>query len=112
MFEALRNDMQLIVREWAGRQGQPMPESGARAGYHGARRRERAKVHIAVDTLSHLLALKVTAADGAIASRWLRSPQRRRGHRLQRGTGLRRPGLYRTNAAEAASEHGVRLEVV
>ncbi len=29
VFEALRNDMQLIVREWAGRQGQPTPESDA-----------------------------------------------------------------------------------
>ena len=39
------------------------PESGARAGYDGAKRRKGSKVHLAVDTLGHLLALCVTAAD-------------------------------------------------
>jgi DNA-binding LacI/PurR family transcriptional regulator len=42
---------------------QSTPESGARAGYDGAKRRKGSKVHIAIDTLGHLLALKVTAAD-------------------------------------------------
>ncbi len=67
--------MQSIVREWAGRKGQPTaicidsrtlqstPEIGARAGYDGAKRRKGSKVHIAVDTLGHLLALTVTPAD-------------------------------------------------
>ena len=45
----------------AGRSS-PRP-SGARAGYDGAKRRKGSKVHIAVDTLGHLLALRVTAAD-------------------------------------------------
>jgi hypothetical protein len=61
--------------EWKGRKGQPTavcldsrtlqstPESGARAGYDGARRRIGSKVHIAFDMLGHLLALTVTAAD-------------------------------------------------
>jgi hypothetical protein len=40
-----------------------MPESGARAGYDGAKRRKGSKVHIAVDTLGHLLALHVTPAN-------------------------------------------------
>ena len=69
-FEALVADVQLILREWAGKKGQPTavcldsrtlqstPESGARAGYDGAKRRKGSKVHIAVDTLGHLLALK------------------------------------------------------
>jgi transposase len=51
-----------------GRKGQPTavvidsrtlqstPESGACAGYDGAKRRKGSKVHIAVDTLGHLLA--------------------------------------------------------
>ncbi|MBV8831911.1 MAG: transposase [Acidobacteriaceae bacterium] len=34
-----------------------------RAGYDGAKRRNGTKVHIAVDTLGHLLALHVTPAD-------------------------------------------------
>jgi hypothetical protein len=42
---------------------QSTPESGARAGYDGYKRKKGSKVHIAVDTLGHLLALKVTAAN-------------------------------------------------
>ncbi len=75
VFEVLVGDVQAIAREWAGRKGQPTavcldsrtlqstPESGARAGYDGAKRRKGSKVHIAVDTLGHLLALTVTPAD-------------------------------------------------
>mgnify|MGYP001817882679 CR=1 FL=1 len=46
-----------------GRTVQSTPESGARAGYDGYKRKKGSKVHIAVDTLGHLLALKVTAAN-------------------------------------------------
>jgi len=46
-----------------GRTVQSTPESGARAGYDGHKRRKGSKVHIAVDTLGHLLALRVTSAD-------------------------------------------------
>ncbi len=93
VFEALVGDVQAIAREWAGRKGQPTavcldsrtlqstPESGARAGYDGAKRRKGSKVHIAVDTLGHLLALTVTPADGgdreqvaALAEKCSRSP--------------------------------------
>lgn len=42
---------------------QSMPESSSRAGYDGAKCRKGSKVHLAVDTLGHLLALCVTAAD-------------------------------------------------
>lgn len=42
---------------------QSTPESGARAGYSGAKRRKGSKPHLAVDTLGHLLALRVTPAD-------------------------------------------------
>ena len=75
VFEALVADVQSIVRVWAGRKGQPTgvcmdsrtlqstPESGGRAGYDGAKRRKGSKVHIAVDTLGHLLALTVTPAN-------------------------------------------------
>lgn len=41
---------------------QGTPESGHRGGYGGAKRRKGSKVHAAVDTLGHLLALRVTAA--------------------------------------------------
>ncbi len=39
------------------------PESGTRAGSDGAKRKRGSKVHMAVDTLGHLLALHVTPAD-------------------------------------------------
>jgi hypothetical protein len=67
--------LRLLLREFSGRKGQPTamildsrtlqstPESGARAGYDGAKRRQGSKVHAAVDTLGHLLALHVTPAD-------------------------------------------------
>jgi hypothetical protein len=42
---------------------QSTPESGAGAGYDGAKRRKGNKVHLAVDTLGHLLAQHVVAAD-------------------------------------------------
>ena len=39
------------------------PESGPRADYDGAKRERGSKEHLAVDTLSHLLALHLTLAD-------------------------------------------------
>jgi len=46
-----------------GRTVQSTPESGGRAGYDGYKRRKGSKVHAAVDTLGHLLALKITPAN-------------------------------------------------
>ena len=46
-----------------GRTLQSTPESGHRAGYDGYKRIKGSKVHAAVDTLGHLLALKVTPAN-------------------------------------------------
>src|SRR5215471_6673467 len=46
-----------------GRTLQSTPESGGRAGYDGHKKKNGSKVHIAVDTLGNLLALKVTAAN-------------------------------------------------
>jgi hypothetical protein len=74
-FELLVEDVCSLLREWGGRRGQQTavvidsrtlqstPESGARAGYHGAKRRKGSKVHIAVDTLGHLLALTVALVE-------------------------------------------------
>jgi len=46
-----------------GRTLQSVPESGRRAGYDGHKRKKGSKVHVAVDTLGHLLTLVVTAAN-------------------------------------------------
>jgi len=74
-FEAIVHDLRAILRFAAGRgpeptaaifDGRPIqstPESGGRAGYDGHKRRKGSKVHMAVDTLGHLLALHVTPAD-------------------------------------------------
>src|SRR5262245_17089479 len=73
-FEAMAHDLRMILRLAAEREAHPSaavldsrtvqstPESGARAGYDGHKRRKGSKVHAAVDTLGHLLALRVTAA--------------------------------------------------
>jgi transposase len=74
-FEAMAHDLRMVLRELSERASQPTavildgrtvqstPESGARAGYDGHKRRKGSKVHIAVDTLGYLLALKVTPAN-------------------------------------------------
>jgi transposase len=75
VFEALAHDLRKLLRMFEGRDSRPKaaifdgrtlqstPESGHRAGYDGYKRKKGSKVHAAVDTLGHLLALKVTAAN-------------------------------------------------
>ncbi len=75
VFEAIVNDLRALLRLAQGRNEQPSatifdsrtlpssPESGHRAGYDGAKRRKGSKVHLAVETLGHLLALHITPAD-------------------------------------------------
>jgi transposase len=124
-FEILVADVQSILREWAGRKGQPTavcldsrtlqstPESGARAGYDGAKRRKGSKVHIAVDTLGHLLALTVTAADEGDRSQvaaLAEEVQQVTAHAVE--LAYVDQGYTGPNAAEAAQQHGIRLEVV
>ena len=74
VFEAMVHDLRLLLRTFTDRKGRPTaaildsrtlrstPESGSRAGYDGAKRKKGSKVHAAVDTLGHLLALHVTPA--------------------------------------------------
>jgi transposase len=75
VFATLVADLRRLLREAADRAAEPSaaifdsrtlqssPESGAHAGYDGAKRRKGSKVHMAVDTLGHLLTLVVTAAN-------------------------------------------------
>jgi transposase len=74
-FEAIVHDLRVMLRLAVGRNAQPSaaifdgrtlqstPESGARAGYDGHKHKKGSKVHMAVDTLGHLLAMHVTPAN-------------------------------------------------
>jgi transposase len=75
VFEAMVHDLRLFIRLGEDRAPDPSaviidartlqstPESGHRAGYDGHKRKKGSKLHMIVDTLGHLLALKVTAAN-------------------------------------------------
>src|SRR3954451_3494852 len=92
---------------------QSSPESGARAGYDGAKRKKGSKVHIAVDTLGHLLAVHVTPAnegDRAQVEQLAQAVQEATGHNVQ--VAYVDAGYTGEQAAEAAEGQGIRLEVV
>jgi len=124
-FEALAEDLRTVLRLAAGRPAQPSaaiidsrtlrstPESGARAGYDGAKRTKGSKLHMAVDTLGHLLALHVTPASDDD-----RSQVARMAEAIQAATeenvdiAFVDQGYTGKRAAMAATEHGIELEVV
>ncbi len=72
--DTLRRPLRAVLRLTAGRKAEPTaaiidsrtlrstPESGELAGYDGGKRKKGSKIHIAVDTLGHLLALHITPA--------------------------------------------------
>ncbi len=74
-FEDMVHDLRALLREAAGRDPGPTavildgrtlrgtPESGHRAGYDGHKKTKGSKLHAAVATLGHLLALRVTPAN-------------------------------------------------
>lgn len=94
VFEAIVQDLRRLLRVIEGRPAEPSavildsrtlqstPESGERAGYDGAKRKKGSTVHMAVDTLGHLLARHVTAADQQD-----RAQVRRLAKRVQAATG-------------------------
>jgi transposase len=125
VFEQMVHDLRALLRIcedrtpdptaviFDGRVMQSTPESGARAGYDGHKRKKGSKVHIAVDTLGNLLALKVTAAN-----------EQERGQvtalaaEVQQVTGQTvelayvDQGYTGEQAEDDAEEHGIHLEVV
>jgi transposase len=125
VFESLVHDLRAVLRIADGRKESPTaaiidsktlqstPESGARAGYDGAKRRKGSKVHLAVDTLGHLLALCVTPADEqdrAQVSELAKRVQEETGETVE--IAFVDQGYTGENAADAAQEHGIKLEVV
>jgi transposase len=96
-----------------GRTLQSTPESGARAGYDGAKRKKGSKVHLAVDTLGNLPALKVTAAneqERAQVAELAARVQEVTGDNVQ--VAFVDQGYTGDSAADQAGEEGIRLEVV
>jgi hypothetical protein len=83
-------------------------ESGARGGYDGSKRKKGSKVHAVVDTLGHLLALRVGPAD---------EQDQRAGRRAcALGAGghgrFGGPGLGWRRGFRGGRSSGIRLEVV
>ncbi len=124
-FEAMVHDLRAVLRFAAGRNPEPTAavldsrtlqssiESGSRAGYDGYKRRRGSKVHMAVDTLGHLLALHVTPADeqdraqvGALAE----AVQEATGESVE--LAFVDQGYTGDDAEIAAADHGIHLEVV
>lgn len=74
-FQDMVHDLRALLREAAGRAPDPTavildgktrhgtPESEHRTGDDGHKRTKGSKIHVAVDTLGHLLALRVTPAN-------------------------------------------------
>lgn len=125
VFEAMVHDLRALLRMAQDRAPAPTaavldsrtlqstPESGARAGYDGAKRKKGSKVHIAVDTLGHLLALKVTPAteqDRALVGPLAQAVQEVTGETVE--LAYVDQGYTGEKAAAAARQEGIQLEVV
>jgi transposase len=124
-FEAMAHDLRAVLRLAQERQEDPSavildsrtlqstPESGGRAGFDGHKKRKGSKVHAAVDTLGHLLALKVTPANEqdraqvAALAQALQSVTEQKVELAFVDQGYTGPA-----PAEAAADSGIRLEVV
>ena len=125
VFEPIVHDLRMLLRLAEKRHPNPTaaiidsrtlqstPESGARAGYDGAKRRKGSKVHMAVDTLGHLLALHLTAANEQD-----RAQVEQLAQRVQEVTdesvelAYVDQGYTGERPQEAAEMHGIALEVV
>jgi len=124
-FEAMAHDLRAILRLVQDRQADPSaiiidsrtlqstPESGARAGFDGHKKRKGSKVHIAVDTLGHLLALRVTPAneqDRAQIAELAKAVQEVAEQKVE--LAFVDQGYTGSEPAEAAAQEGIQLEVV
>ena len=89
------------------------PESGHRGGCDGHKGKKGSKVHAAVDTLGHLLALRVSPANEND-----REEVRKLSEEIQQASGENvelayvEQGYTGERASGLAAEHGIRLEVV
>jgi transposase len=125
VFETLAHDLRIIMRVLADRDESPSavildartlqstPESGGRAGYDGAKKKNGSKVHAAVDTLGNLLAMTVTAGNEQE-----RSQVAELAEQVQQVTGgtveiaYADQGYTGETAAAAAEQHSIELEII
>ena len=125
VFEAMAQDLRRVLRVLEGRHEEPSaaifdsrtlrstPESGHRGGYDGAKKKKGSKVHMAVDTLGHLLSLHVTAAneqDRQQAGRLAKDVQKQTGKSVE--LAYVDQGYTGEKAAEAAGKQKIELSVV
>ena len=110
VFEEMIHDLRVLLRLSEGRAPDPTaaildsrtlrstPESGHRGGYDGHKGKKGSKVHAAVDTLGHLLALRVSPANEddreEVAKLSEEIQQATASERRGRRVGLRRPGIH------------------
>ncbi|WP_424140938.1 IS5 family transposase [Roseomonas chloroacetimidivorans] len=124
-FEMLVQDLRAVLRLAQGRAEEPSaavldsrtlrstPESGGRAAWDGHKRVRGSKLHLAVDTLGHLLALHVTPAntdDRAAVSTLAEAVQDATGESVN--LAYVDQGYTGERPAQAAAAHGIALEVV
>jgi len=125
VFGEMIHDLRVLLRLSKGRASEPKaaildsrtlrstPESGPRGGYDGHRGKKCSKVHAAVDTLGHLLALRVSPANEDD-----RKQVEKLAEEIQQATAENveiayvDQGYTGERASELAAEHGIRLEVV
>jgi transposase len=125
VFEEMVHDLRLLLRLAEGRASEPTaaildsrtlhstPESGSRGGYDGAKRKKGSKVHVAVDTLGHLLALFVSPAneqERAWVGELAQAVQEATGESVE--LAYVDEGYSGEHPAEQAEAHGISLEVV
>lgn len=127
VFESMAEDLRVLLRLASSGRTHPeptavildsrtlqsTPESGYRAGWDGAKKRKGSKLHLAVDTLGHLLALPVTAAneqDRAQGGRLCEQVQQATSETVE--LAYVDQGYTGQKPAAAAAAQGIQLEVV
>jgi transposase len=124
-FEAMVNDLRSVLRVAQQRQGRPSAvildgrtlqstcESGPRAGYDGYKRKRGSKIHMAVDTLDHLLAVPITPAneqERAQVAELASQVQHVTGQTVK--VAFADQGYTGEDAAQAALDEGIELQVI
>jgi transposase len=125
VFATMVHDLRAMLRWADGRADQPTavifdsatrqstPESGHRAGYDGYKRRTGSKIHLAVDTLGHLLAVLVTPANAqerAQVAALAAAVQEATGQTVE--VAFVDQGYTGDQPAADAATHGIQLAVV